>query len=116
MSDHILSVIIGAISGSVVAGIGAFIAPWVNWGIEKRRDRMNRQRDLIDKTRRGFSGVAALRREVLRQAPAYVAIHSHLSADLVNKIEQTRIAGGEQEIQEQILQEVSALEKKWKLV
>lgn len=115
MSDNIIAAIIGAISGSVVTGIGAFIAPWVNWGIEKRRDKMNRRRDLINNARIHLAG-RTLNREALRLSPAYAALRAHLTAEVVNNIEQRDRSGGEETIQGTIMMELAELERKWKLI
>ena len=114
MTDNILSAIIGAISGSVVTGVGAYIAPWVNWGIEKRRDRMNRRRDLINNARI-FLTADHLTREHLRQAPGLSAIRSYLPPNIISDM-QSHATGGEITLKEQILAEIAKLEKEWKLI
>lgn len=115
MSDNIISAIIGAVSGSVFTVIGSFIVPYVNWGIEKRRDRMNRQRDLITSTRSAFAGIILSRKDI-QQEPSYGAIRAHLSQELINNIERSNTSGGEEAIQKRMMQELSELEKKWELI
>jgi hypothetical protein len=48
MSDTILTAVIGGIAGLITGTIGSLIAPWVHWGIEKRRSQAERRRALID--------------------------------------------------------------------
>ena len=49
--EHLLTVLIGFFSGAA----GSLIAPWIHWGIEKRRDKRTIRRDLIIKTRQHIS-------------------------------------------------------------
>jgi len=115
MNDTIFIALISAGFGLLGGAVTSLGAPWVNWGIEKRRDKMTRRRDLINNARLMFSG-RTLRREEIRQSPAYGAIRPFLSSELTNNIGKNNISGGEQGIQDKIMQEVSALEKKWKLI
>lgn len=105
-----------ALVSSVIGGvISSLVAPFVNWGIEKRRNQASRQRMLIDNARLLLSGKAA-KRENIRTSRAYVAIRSHLSSELIASIEAHNTSGGEQKIQDTMMQEISELEKKWKLI
>jgi hypothetical protein len=115
MSDAILAALIGGIAGLVTGTIGSLIAPWVHWGIEKRRSQIERQRTLIDNARLKLSG-GKPSRENIRQSSAYAIIRSHLSPELVNNIEQINRSGGEETIQKNIMKELAELEKKWKLI
>jgi hypothetical protein len=108
MSDTIFVAIIGLITGAV----GSLLAPWANWGIEKRRLRVNRQRDIIDNERRNLTNYS---KEQIRNSAEYAAIRSHLSSDLVSRIE-AHTAGGERSIHASIMRELSELEGEWKLV
>jgi hypothetical protein len=47
MNDTIYVAVIGGLSGLITGAIGSLVAPWVNWGIEKRRKKMDRHRELI---------------------------------------------------------------------
>jgi hypothetical protein len=104
---------ISSIFGLISGGLGSLIAPWANWGVEKRRLRVDRQRNIIDNARRNLTNYS---REQIRNSAEYAAIRSHLSADVVNKIEARNTIGGEQSIHANIMQELSELERKWKLL
>ena len=49
--EHLLTILIGFFSGAA----GSLIAPWVHWGIEKRRDKRTVRKDLIIKNRQYIS-------------------------------------------------------------
>lgn len=49
--EHLLTVLIAFISGAA----GSLLAPWIHWGIEKRRDKRTARKDLINKTREHIS-------------------------------------------------------------
>src|SRR5213080_1807801 len=85
-----ISSVVGLISGAV----GSFLAPWANWGVEKRRLRLTQRKTIIDDARRMFSGTP-LSREQIRGTIEYAAIRSHLPQELINRIEQINVIGGE---------------------
>lgn len=47
MADILLTIIVALISGA----IASLIAPWVNWGIEKRRQKLEHRRALVKEWR-----------------------------------------------------------------
>ncbi|MCA1566828.1 MAG: hypothetical protein LC803_14525 [Acidobacteria bacterium] len=51
MSDTVLAAIVGAVAGIITGSIGSLFAPWANWGIEKRREKLAYKRELIAKWR-----------------------------------------------------------------
>ncbi len=57
MNEKILTAIIGAIAGLVTGGIASLIAPWIHWGIEKRKQKLQNRRDLITGWRKMISAV-----------------------------------------------------------
>jgi hypothetical protein len=91
------------------------LRPGVHWGIEKRGEKMNRRRSLINSTRIFLSG-NVLTRDGYRQSAAYGAIRPYLSQRIKDNIQQRNVSGGEQNLREDILQEIAELEKKWKLI
>jgi hypothetical protein len=54
MSDTILAAIVGAVAGIITGSIGSLFAPWANWGVEKRKLKLNYRCELIREWRRGL--------------------------------------------------------------
>ncbi|RZB31928.1 MAG: hypothetical protein SRB1_01547 [Desulfobacteraceae bacterium Eth-SRB1] len=55
--EYLLTILLGLFSGAA----GSLIAPWIHWGIEKKRDKIKARRDLISNARqfigsKSFSG------------------------------------------------------------
>jgi hypothetical protein len=55
-------------------------------------------------------------RETCRQSLAYPAIRPYLSSRIIGNIEKRNTSGGEQTLRQDILEEIAALEKSWKLI
>jgi len=106
---------ISSVFGLIGGAITSLAAPWVHWGIEKRRDKRNRRRDLIDNARRFFSG-DAFNRDRCRESPGYSAIRPYLPSRITDNVQRRNTSGGEQTLRQDILQEIAALEKRWKLI
>jgi hypothetical protein len=49
--DTAWSVVVSAVVGLVAGVVGSLIAPWVNWGIEKRRDKLKHRWEIIQRCR-----------------------------------------------------------------
>jgi hypothetical protein len=54
MDEHIISGIVGFATGA----IASLVAPWVNWGIEKKRQKLNYKREQVAKWRKMIEEVA----------------------------------------------------------
>lgn len=55
MSDQVLAALVGGVAGLITGAVSSLVAPWVNWGVEKRRLRFQRRRDLVSEWRAGLS-------------------------------------------------------------
>jgi hypothetical protein len=51
MSDTLLAAIVGAVAGIITGSIGSLFAPWANWRVEQRKQRLLYRRELIVKWR-----------------------------------------------------------------
>jgi len=59
MAPEVVSALIGGVSGLITGAVGSLFAPWVNWGVEKRRLRRQERSDQVAEWR---AGVDALRK------------------------------------------------------
>jgi hypothetical protein len=117
--DPIFNLLIPAPAGLISGVIASLIAPWIQWGIEKRRARRNRKIELIADIR-GWLYPGSFERKSYRKSPRYSAIRPFLSVGLRTAIdsdeEHIQLDGkhvADQTLRTKLLEEVSELEKKW---
>jgi len=115
MSETIWTAIVGGVSGAIVGSITTLFAPWINWGIEKRRNREKHYRQIIMLARHDLTGRAKTRNDIA-SSEAYAGIKGHLSEALTREIEHMGVTGSEESVQRRLMQELADLEKKWGLV
>lgn len=51
MDPQVSAALVGGGAGLATGVVGSLLAPWSNWGVEKRRGRLERRRQLIDEWR-----------------------------------------------------------------
>ena len=122
--DYITPAIAGLLSGA----IGSLVAPWVNWGIESKRERMKARRALVEEARSLLHDPPPL--ADFRKLPLYFKLKPLLSAK-TNKIlagaftengSETTILvaggphGGINPYAHEVLADVTHLERKWGLL
>jgi hypothetical protein len=56
MEASIVNAIIAGTVGLITGAIGSLIAPWVNWNIDKRRQKNKRRIELIKVERNNING------------------------------------------------------------
>lgn len=82
---RIMEVLIAAIVGLVTGAIGSLVAPWVNWGVEKKRLIRQDRRALIDEVRRQINPEVG--RGEFATSAIYARIRMLLSEGTRNHIE-----------------------------
>lgn len=123
MDASLLTALIGAGAGLVSGTVASLIAPWVRWGIEKRRARMESRRDLIAEARE-YIGSKSFYGAGLTAKPIYPRLKPHLRSDLVEVIENFGQYRDQQddptkfpeELRKEMLDEISRVERKWRLI
>jgi hypothetical protein len=109
--------IIAGVVGLLTGVVGSLVAPWVQWGIEKRRFRLNRRLEYIKQWRRFVSD--DFDQSSFKETRTFKTLRPYLSQDLVTKIEDQDIyasmTGGDP-IRSQLLDEITSLEREWKLI
>jgi hypothetical protein len=102
MSDQILTAIIGGIAGLIGGGIVAIIAPWIKWGIEKRKQKLAYRRELITNWRAMIFNVMSVYEEVgaetffdlLEKEPHYLSLKPHITTEAFKKLSKADIVPG----------------------
>jgi hypothetical protein len=118
-SEPVIAGIVGLITGA----IGSLIAPWVQWGVEKRRRRFESRREQITAWRTAVDR-DDFRYQLFAQGNVYATLRPHLPGDLRQTIDQWRSPGivtslarmGRDPIQVRLLEEIAKVERKWGLV
>lgn len=118
MDIKVEGALIASLLGLLGGIIGSLVAPWVNWGIEKRREKMKYRRDLVQKWRdaieKDFDQLA------FNDTALYASLRPHLSKDAIDAIEgdqiTIRVGRGGNIIKSQVLDDIAKLEKKWDLI
>lgn len=119
--DFILNLLAPSVVAAVVSFLVAIATPWATWGVEKRRLRFKRRAAQIDSLRAlRLSGTSP---QGVIQSSEYSALRSHLDPDLVKQIESGRAvfvgdsrSEGNNDFWPELLDEVSKLEAKWRLL
>lgn len=118
--DLILPAIIGLVAGT----IGSLVAPWVNWGIEKQREKRKRREKFIDSWHIFIEDEFDL--DTFRESAVFSQMKPYLSEEIIKKIDPlgVNIQGaivfikssiGEDTIKKQLLDVITETEKKWDL-
>jgi hypothetical protein len=138
MDDKVLVALIGAGAGLITGGIASLIAPWVTWGIEKRKEKLAYRRGLIAKWQVMLSDTIPPREftpdmheaavskgrlprgfgERLTTYPAYQSLRPYLSKETLAKIDacEDNFYGPEvDEAYRGIQLDVARIQKEWDL-
>lgn len=123
MDPLVVSALIGGGAGLVTGAIASLIAPWVHWGIEKRRTRRESRRALIADAR-GYVASHLFGGTTFSAKPIYSQLKPHLRHELIEMIENYERVLDQQDdpgkfpklFREEVLNEISRVERKWKLI
>jgi hypothetical protein len=113
-----LSGVAGAIGGLITGTVASLVAPWSQWGVEKRRLRREERRAMLEAARRLISVLSDARS--FRDTPEYSRLRPYLSDKLRGDFEGEAIvvvigeARGNLAVW--LLDEIAQLEKKWGIV
>ena len=118
ISDTIIVAIIGLITGAT----GSLVASWVKWGIEKKRLKHNRRVDLI-KEWPIFIEQFDFEKDNFGNTTVYGAMRPYMNSETVKKFEAQRRfyvppdgGRGKNLFKQWASDEVSKIEKNWKLI
>lgn len=122
--EIIVTKVLPAILGFVAGAIGSLVAPWVNWGIEKRREKRKRRQELVD------SWCQYIENEFewssFRNTAMFSQMKPYLSEKMVKELDPVeagekptihlRSPIGEDTLTKRLLDEIAAVEKRWNLI
>jgi hypothetical protein len=105
MDEKVLTAFIGAVAGLISGSIASLIAPWVNWQIEQRKQKLNHRRELIAKWRTMIFQVVSFYEnnrssevqsffDLFATEPDYLSLKPHISKEAFEKLNETDITPG----------------------
>ena len=119
--DEFLKIAVSSGFGLVSGGIGSLIAPWVDWGVEKKRILLTARRDFLKECREQVH--KALSREAFRDSHIYARLRPLLSPKTLKMIETETITiqtggrgGGVNNYAPAILDDIARIEREWGLL
>ena len=122
MEPSTTNAIIAGVVGLIAGAIGSLIAPWVQWGVEKRRKKFERRTALIQRWREILTN-DAFERGMLLNDPAYGPLCDLLTEKVRKEIERpsnhiTVVLDSPTNSHDRdlVLREIARIEKSWDLI
>lgn len=118
MDAKVTIAVIAGVFGLIGGVVGSLVAPWVQWGIEKKRFKLHRRLKYI-RAWRQFIGSNEFNQAAFRETTTYKTLRPHLSRELIEMIEDDRVytsfTGGDP-IRSGLLDQITRIERDWGLV
>ncbi|MBW1695927.1 MAG: hypothetical protein JRH18_04445 [Deltaproteobacteria bacterium] len=118
MQETILKLVVPAVMGLLGGVVGSLIAPWVHWGIEKRRSRQAKRRELIDSCRMLLT--TDIDRKTFRETEVYAKLRPHLYQLVIEAVEKDQPPGESEEdknaFKQKLLEDLARIEREWVLI
>ena len=121
MKATVLMYVIPAVLGFLGGVIGSLIAPWVQWGVEKRRLRQAKRRELISNCRMLLA--TDVDNKTFRKTELYSKLRPHLYQLVIEEVEKDdTVVSGENEtpqtdqFKNKVLEDMARIEKEWVLI
>ena len=121
MEASVSNAIIAGVVGLFTGAVGSLIAPWVQWGIEKRRKRYEKRVELVKEWRELVLNESFEREDLLKH-PSYGALRERLTQKTRQNLENlgkvTHVHNDTSPFdyyQQQLLKEIARIEKSWEL-
>jgi hypothetical protein len=110
-----------ALAGLIAGAIGSLIAPWIHWGIDKKKTQHLARREFIAAARRALEADSG--KHEFRESAIYSQLRPFLSEKTRKEIESDTVTlqiggrgSGANNFKPRVLDELHVLEKKWKLL
>lgn len=117
-NQALLTAVIGLITGAT----GSLIAPWIKWGIEKRRYKYENRKQIIRELK-SIATDSNFDRTKFINAPSYISVRDQFSHHALKELERPLyelrgdvghpVFDSDKKL---VIREISALEKKWNIV
>jgi hypothetical protein len=118
--NFLFQVVIPAISGLVSGTIASLVAPWINWRIEQKREKLAYKKEMIRRWRQFLDRDRDFGESELLDSAVYSEMRPHLSSRTVQSIEggtiDVQVGRGGYVIRSLILDDISRLEEEWDLI
>lgn len=121
MEATVLKYVLPGILGFVGGVVGSLVAPWVRWGVEKRRLRQTKRQELINGCRMLLT--TDIDKKTFRESDLYTKIRIHLYARVIEAIEkddppEPAPDGTEPapDFRQVVLEDIARIEKEWVLI
>ncbi len=115
-----MEVIISAVVGLITGAIASLIAPWVQWGVEKSRSRVEYRRAQISRWRDAIESFDFDSGLSFGDTSIYAEIRPYLEPSFVSSYEAGTIFAsggrGPNHVKQRFLDAVSKQERKWDLI
>ncbi len=122
MQTSIVHYLIVGVIGLLTGAIGSLIAPWVHWGIEKRRIKLKHRRSLIKEWREILQNTE-FNRKLILECPTYGVLQENLTMESRKELERSTnevIISSDSPFSDSdkvlIQRELVCIEKKWGLI
>lgn len=122
MDASLINALIAGSVGLVTGAIGSLIAPWIQWGVEKKRKKHDRRVELISQWRQILMS-PEFSREAIINHPLYGPLRDRLNEKIRREIERpanhfvvTLYSPINSRDRNLVLQEVARIEKEWDLI
>jgi len=106
--------IISAIIGLICGAIGSLIAPWVNWGIEKKKIRLEQRKIMLQHVR-GELNKYNWNIVNFKYSVEYSMVKEYLDIDIVKLIDDCK-SGNDSELKNEILNNITRIQHQWGLI
>lgn len=120
MDAWVFTYLVPGILGFVGGIIGSLIGPWAHWGVEKRRARQAKRRELISSCRVLVG--TGLDKRTFRETEVYSRIRPHLNRHIIDEIEKKESESSEAsasetaQFRQELLEEIARIEREWVLI
>lgn len=89
MAITLIEIIVAIVVSAVTGAIASLVAPWANWGVEKRKNKLLWRKGFINECKR-IIGKNDFDLDIFRESSFYSNLKSHLSDKLKKEIKEKR--------------------------